>query len=86
MFQLSPLKKHITCQFISVFKIDPWYDHAFWNNCDEKLIPLLENFRKYITAPSILMYLLNHKKWDNIWEEVSGHPERLWLQLFNICL
>ena len=58
----------------------------FLNNCDKKLITLLENFGKCITVPSILMYLLNHKNWDNIWEEVSGDPERLWLQLLTyVC-
>ena len=46
----------------------------FSNNCDRKLIPLLEDFGKCITVPSILMYLLNHINWDNIWEEVSGDP------------
>ena len=42
-----------------------------------KLISLLENFGKYIAVSSILMYLLNHKNWDNIWKGVPGDPERL---------
>ena len=33
----------------------------FSNNCDKKLIPLLENFGKIMAVPSISMYLLNHK-------------------------
>ena len=44
---------------------------SFSNNCDKKLIPLLENFRKCITVPSVLEYLLNHKNWDNVLEEVN---------------
>ena len=53
---------------------------SFSNNCDKKLIPLLENFGKYIAVPSTLTDLLHQKNWDNIWEEVSGDPEWLWLQ------
>ena len=32
----------------------------FSNNCNKQLIPLLESFGKFITVPSILIYLLNH--------------------------
>ena len=48
-----------------------WSDHF-------QIISLLENFGNFgkcIAVPSILMYLLAHKNWDNIWE-VSGDPER----------
>ena len=59
---------------------------SFSNNCNKKLIPLSENFGKFITVPSILMYLLNHKNWDNIWEEVSGDSERLYLQQIDVSV
>ena len=58
----------------------------FSDNCVKKFIHLLENFGKCITVPSTLMDLLNHKNWDYIWEQVPGDPERLWLQLINLCL
>ena len=55
----------------------------FSSNGDKKLMSLLENFGKCIAVFSTLMYWLNHKNLDNIWD-VSGDAERTWLQLINV--
>ena len=77
MFQLSPLKNMLFVNSYLSLRLIHDMILPFSNSYDKKLIPLLENFGKCIAVPSILMYLLNHKNWDNIWEEVSGDPERL---------
>ena len=59
MFQLSPWKKLFICQFILRLTHDMIL--PFSNNCDKELVLLFENYGKCITAPSILMYLLNNK-------------------------
>ena len=57
----------------------------FSNNCDDKKFILLsEDFQNRFSS-SVLIQLLNHKKWENI-SGVWGDVDRYWLQLINICL